>query len=83
MVASEFLASDIEDALLELESKGHNMEFQFGQVSEDDNDDNECIIAPDTETLSTQDVTTLISSLKPGKGECLILDSGGSHAQTR
>ncbi|KAH9068269.1 hypothetical protein EDB83DRAFT_2222807, partial [Lactarius deliciosus] len=34
MVVSDFPSSNIEDALLELESQGHDMEFPFGQVAE-------------------------------------------------
>ncbi|KAH9028203.1 hypothetical protein EDB85DRAFT_2074647 [Lactarius pseudohatsudake] len=42
MVASEFPSNKIEDSLLELENKGHDMEFPFGQiyqVVETSNDD--------------------------------------------
>ena len=87
MVASEFPANNIEDALLELESKGYDMEFPFGQVAENleefDSGD-ECDAAPvvpDAEVLSAEDASTLISSLKPGEGE-YILYYVGSHAQT-
>jgi hypothetical protein len=88
MVASELSASNIEDTLLELESKGYDMEFPFGQVAENledfDNDDesDDAPVEPDAELLSTEDATTLISSLKPGEGECLILYDNGSPAQT-
>jgi hypothetical protein len=44
LVVSEFPASNIEDTLLELESKGFDMEFPFGQVAEstdEPNDDEE------------------------------------------
>ncbi|KAH9169245.1 hypothetical protein EDB89DRAFT_2115148 [Lactarius sanguifluus] len=34
MAVSDFPSSNIEDALLELESQGHDMEFPFGQVAE-------------------------------------------------
>jgi hypothetical protein len=73
LVVSEIPASNIEGALLELESKGYNMEFPFGQVSEsleEPNDDDKhdgTPIAPDS--LSAQDTATLISLLKPGEGE--------------
>ena len=87
-VASEFLACNIEDTLLELESNGYDMEFPFGQVAESledfDNDDESdgAPVVPDAPLLSTEDATTLISSLKPGEGECVLYDDG-SHAQTR
>jgi hypothetical protein len=43
-LASEFLASNIEEALLELESKGHDMEFPFGKLAEcpEVSDDDKC-----------------------------------------
>ena len=53
-LASEFLASDIEEALMELERKGYDMEFPFGQLAEspeasDNNDDDECDGTPDAQ----------------------------------
>ena len=85
-LTSEFPASDIEDALMELERKGYDMEFPFGRLaksseaSDDDNDDNdECdgtSVAQANQSLTSQDVTTLISSLKPGEGGCLNLNFG-------
>lgn len=75
-VISEFPASNIEEVLLELESKGYDMVFLFGQVAESlgepDDNDNKCNstpIAPDNP--STQDMVTLILSLNLGEGECL------------
>ena len=74
-VTSEFPASGIEDTLLDLESNAYDMAFPFGQISEnikepDDNDgDSEAPNEPDT--LSVQEATSLISSLKPGEGESL------------
>ncbi len=88
-VASEFPSSNIEDALLELESKGHDMEFPFGQVTEsleESNNHEECDdipVAPEIESLSAQDAMTLISSLKLGEGECSMPNLGGSRAQIR
>ncbi|KAF8269211.1 hypothetical protein EI94DRAFT_1799494 [Lactarius quietus] len=83
LVASEFPASNVEDTLLELESKGYDMEFPFGSVEEpdDENEHESTPIAP--EVLSAQDAMTLISSLKLGEGdasnltlECHVLTSG-------
>ena len=89
MVASEFPASNIEAALLDLESKGYDMEFPFGQGAESleefDNDD-ECDgapVMPDLELVSEEGASALLSSLKPGEGEWFILYYDGSHAQTR
>jgi hypothetical protein len=76
MVASEFQSCNVEDALLELEANGHDMAFPFGQVaespeeSEDDNDEQDENSPVAAEPLSTQDATTLISSLEVGEGEC-------------
>ncbi|KAN0128293.1 hypothetical protein V8E53_013877 [Lactarius tabidus] len=73
-LASKFPASDIEEALLELESKGHDMEFPFGKLAEcpEASDDDECddtSVPQPVQSLSSQDATKVISSLKPGKGE--------------
>ena len=87
MVVSEFPANNIEDVLLELENKGYDMEFPFGQVVEnlkefDSSDEcNTTPVVPDAQLLSAEDVSTLISLLKLGEGEC-ILYYVGSHAQT-
>ena len=74
-VVSEFPASNIEEVLLELESKGYDMAYPFGRaesLGEPDDDDDECNSTPiEPDNLSPQDSATLISSLKPGKGECL------------
>ncbi|KAF8259666.1 hypothetical protein EI94DRAFT_1773898 [Lactarius quietus] len=65
----------IEDTLLDLESKAYDMEFPFGQIAknikelDDDDGHSGTQIVPDT--LSAQDATSLISSLKPGEYECL------------
>ena len=80
-LASKFPASKIEEALLELESKGHDMEFPFRQAAEspEESDDDECDgapVAPSTCSLSSQDTTMFISTLKPGIGESLILNFG-------
>ncbi|KAH9032123.1 hypothetical protein EDB85DRAFT_1890789 [Lactarius pseudohatsudake] len=86
MVASEFPSNKIEDSLLELENKGHDMEFPFGQVTIEADDDNngddeqdECNgipVTPATESLDVQDATVLISSLELGEdeGEGPLLD---------
>lgn len=80
LVVSEFASSNIKDTLLELEANGHDMTFPFGQAAEgpeeldsNDNNDkcNDIPVAP--EPLSTQDMTTCISSLKVGQGECPFL----------
>ncbi|KAH8980974.1 hypothetical protein EDB86DRAFT_3133864 [Lactarius hatsudake] len=44
MTVSDFPSSNIEDALLELENQGHDMEFPFGQVSEglEEPEDGDC-----------------------------------------
>jgi hypothetical protein len=80
-LASEFPASDIEEALLELESKGHDMEFPFRKFAEcpEASDDDECddtSVPQPVQSLSSQDATKVISSLKPGEGECLIFNFG-------
>ena len=84
MVSTEFVAVDIEGVLQELEHSGYDMEFPFGHASESaDKSDNDndiegdsAPIAPDMQPLSAQDVMTLISSLRPGEGECHILTIG-------
>ena len=78
-VVSDFPACNIEGSMLELESRGHDMEFPFGQVAEsleefDDNDEGDSTVASDIQSLSAQDATDLISSLSPGEGECLLHD---------
>ena len=80
-VASDFPASDIEGAMLELESRGHDMEFPFGQAAEsieepDDNDDNDSTVVPDIQPVSAQDASSIISSLMPGEGEYFIHNLG-------
>ena len=87
-VCSDFPDINIEDALQELERKGHDMEFPFGQVAEsleepDDDDYDDTPAAPDTQSLSTQDAGTLISSLKPGEGEYHIFYDIMCRAQIR
>ncbi|KAF8264317.1 hypothetical protein EI94DRAFT_1703346 [Lactarius quietus] len=77
-VASEFPASDIEDTLLDLESKAYNMELPFGQIAENikepDNNGGHSGTPIVLDTLSAQDVTSLILLLKPGKGNNPVLD---------
>ena len=51
-VVSDFPACDIEGSMLELESRGHDMEFFFKQVAEslkefDDNDEGDSTVALD------------------------------------
>ena len=79
-LASEFPAINIEEALLKLESKGYDMEFPFGQLAEDreasDDEGDDTSVAQASQTLSPQDATTFISSLKPGEGEYCILNFG-------
>ena len=74
-VTSEFPASGIEDTLLDLESNAYDMAFPFGQISENieepDNDDRDSEAPDEPDTLSMQEATSLISSLKPGEGESL------------
>ncbi|KAH9022277.1 hypothetical protein EDB85DRAFT_2293264 [Lactarius pseudohatsudake] len=89
MTVSDFPSSNIEDALLELENQGHNMEFPFGQVAEgleepedgdceQDNDSDQIHVTPETAdgiaSLTAQDATALISSLTLGEGEGPLLD---------
>jgi hypothetical protein len=89
MVTSKFPASNIKGMLLELESKGYDMEFPFREVVESleefDNDDecNGAPVMPDAELLSAEGATALISLFKLGEGECLILSYDGSHTQAR
>ncbi|KAN0131108.1 hypothetical protein V8E53_011000 [Lactarius tabidus] len=69
------------EALLELESKGHDMEFPFRKFAEcpEASDDDECddtSVPQPVQSLSSQDATKVISSLKPGEGECLIFNFG-------
>ncbi|KAN0136492.1 hypothetical protein V8E53_005689 [Lactarius tabidus] len=52
VLTSEFLASKIKEALLELESKGHNMEFPFCQAkSPKESDDDKCDGTPAATSL--------------------------------
>ena len=76
LITSEFPASNIDDTLLELESKGYDMEFPFGQAAEsveepdndDDNDNDYDSIPIVPGGLSAQDAATVISSLNAGEG---------------
>ncbi|KAH9025375.1 hypothetical protein EDB85DRAFT_2075051 [Lactarius pseudohatsudake] len=69
MVPSEFPSNKIEDSLLELENKGHDMEFPFGQVDENleipDNDDQTKERAP----YSTWRIMRLSKLSHDGQGE--------------
>ncbi|KAH9020543.1 hypothetical protein EDB83DRAFT_2432480 [Lactarius deliciosus] len=67
-----------------LENKGHDMEFPFGQVTTEtdgdndgDNEQDECNgipVTPATKSLDAQDATILISSLELGEGEGPLLN---------
>ncbi|KAH8997735.1 hypothetical protein EDB86DRAFT_3152472 [Lactarius hatsudake] len=82
MAVSDFPSCNIEDALLELENQGHDMEFPFGQVAkglkepedgdcEQDDDSDQIHLTPETAdgtaSLTAQDATALISSLTLGE----------------
>ena len=79
-LTSEFLAINIEEALLKLESKGYDMEFPFSQLTKDreasNNEGNDTSVTQASQTLSPQDTTTFISLLKPGEGGYCILNFG-------
>ncbi|KAF8264612.1 hypothetical protein EI94DRAFT_1703093 [Lactarius quietus] len=80
MISSEFVAINIESILQELEHKGYEMEFPFSQVPESANEYNDeyngdhSPIAPDMQSLSAQDVTTILLLLNPGEGNDPVLD---------
>ncbi|KAF8262077.1 hypothetical protein EI94DRAFT_1705043 [Lactarius quietus] len=77
MISSEFVAINIESILQELEHKGYEMEFPFSQVPEsadeynDEYNGDHSPIAPDMQSLSAQDMTTILFLLNPGEGHML------------
>ncbi|KAH9034598.1 hypothetical protein EDB85DRAFT_1863906 [Lactarius pseudohatsudake] len=74
MVASEFPSNKIEDSLLELENKGHDMEFPFGQVTKTGDDNNsddkqdECNDEGEGPLLDLEDHASIEMS-RDGQGE--------------
>jgi len=80
MVESEFTSAGIEEALIELEKKGHDMTYPFGQGAEttildsDDDEETEWPLSTVPEPLSVEAAVEKLAATPIGEGDSPLLD---------